>query len=52
MNVFWLDASAYAKRYVEEKGTQLVNHLFSLIPLERMICLFEGGRRDDFRLRA
>ena len=43
MIFFWLDASAYAKRYIVEKGTQLVNHLFSLIPLERMVCLFEGG---------
>lgn len=43
MNFFWLDASAYAKRHVVEKGTQLVNHLFSLIPLERMACLFQGG---------
>jgi predicted nucleic acid-binding protein len=43
VNFFWLDASAYAKRHVVEKGTQLVNHLFSLIPLERMACLFQGG---------
>ena len=43
MNFFWLDASAYAKRYVEEKGTQLVNYLFTRVPLERMICLFDGG---------
>ena len=43
MNFFWLDASAYAKRYVAEKGTQLMNHLFTRVPLGRMVCLFEGG---------
>lgn len=43
MNFFWLDASAYAKRYVAEKGSQLINHLFARVPLERMVCLFEGG---------
>ncbi len=43
MNFFWLDASAYAKRHVAEKGTQLVNYLFTRVPLERMICLFDGG---------
>ena len=43
MNFFWLDASAYAKRYVAEKGTQLVNYLFTCVPLERMMCLLEGG---------
>ena len=43
MNFFWLDASAYAKRYVAEKGTQLINYLFTHVPLERMVCLSEGG---------
>lgn len=43
MNFFWLDASAYAKRYVAEKGTLLVNRLFSRVPLARMVCLFEGA---------
>ena len=43
MNFFWLDASAYAKRYVAEKGTQLINNLFTRVPLERMVCLSEGG---------
>ena len=40
---FWLDASAYAKRYVAEKGTQVINYLFACVSLERMVCLFEGG---------
>ena len=43
MNFFWLDASAYAKRYVAEKGTQLINYLFTRVPLGRMVCLSEGG---------
>ena len=43
MNFFWLDASAYAKRYIAEKGTQLINYLFTHVPLGRMVCLFEGG---------
>jgi predicted nucleic acid-binding protein len=43
VNFFWLDASAYAKRYVGEKGTLLVNHLFARVPLERMVCLFEAA---------
>ena len=43
MNFFWLDASACAKRYIAEKGTPLVNHLFECIPLGRMFCLLEGA---------
>ena len=43
MNFFWLDASAYAKRYIAEKGTLLVNRLFSRVPLGRMVSLFEGA---------
>ena len=42
MNYFWLDANACAKRYVAERGTPLVNHLFACVPLARMVCLFEG----------
>lgn len=43
MNFFWLDANAYAKRYIAEKGSSLVNYLFEFVPLGRMICLFEGA---------
>ncbi len=43
MNFFWLDANAYAKRYIAEKGSSLVNHLFEFVPLGRMVCLFEGA---------
>src|SRR5574341_1322457 len=42
MNLFWLDASALAKRYVPEKGSPLVNHLFNLISTTDIICLLEG----------
>ncbi len=43
MNFFWLDANAYAKRYIAEKGSSLVNYFFEFVPLGRMICLFEGA---------
>ena len=40
MNYFWLDANAIAKRYVTEKGTPIINHLFTHVSADRMICLF------------
>ena len=42
MIYFWLDANAIAKRYVAEKGTPLVNHFFTNVSPERMICLFDS----------
>ena len=42
MNYFWLDANAIAKRYVEEKGTRLINHFFTRVSAERIICLFDS----------
>jgi len=42
MNFFWFDASALAKRYVHEKGTPLVNHLFDHTSPRLLICLLEG----------
>lgn len=42
MNYFWLDASALAKRYVPEKGTALMNHLFSRTSPPDLVCLLEG----------
>ncbi len=42
MKIFWLDASALAKRYVNESGTSLMNHFFSRVPPFQMICLLEG----------
>ena len=42
MNSFYWDASALAKRYAPEIGTLLVNHLFTHVPPDRMICLIVG----------
>ena len=42
MIYFWLDANAIAKRYVEEKGTSLINHFFTYVSAERIICLFDS----------
>ncbi|MDE0555781.1 MAG: type II toxin-antitoxin system VapC family toxin [Candidatus Poribacteria bacterium] len=42
MNYFWLDANAIAKRYVLERGTRIINHLFTNVSPERMICLFDS----------
>lgn len=42
MIYFWLDANAIAKRYVTEKGTPLIDHLFTNISHERIICLFDS----------
>jgi hypothetical protein len=41
MNLFWLDASALAKRYTPEKGTTLVNHFFDQTSPDEMICLLQ-----------
>jgi hypothetical protein len=37
-----LDASALAKRYLTEKGTALMNHLFNQATPSEMICLLQG----------
>ena len=42
MNYFWLDANAMAKRYVPEKGTSIINHFFTTISPDRIICLFDS----------
>lgn len=42
MNYFWLDANAIAKRYVAEKGSSLIDHLFSQVDADRIICLFDS----------
>ena len=42
MIYFWLDANAIAKRYVAEKGTSIINHFFTNISHERIICLFDS----------
>jgi predicted nucleic acid-binding protein len=42
VNFFYLDASALAKRFVPEKGTPLVNHVFSQVSLDRLYLLNIG----------
>ena len=42
MNYFWLDANAIAKRHVAEKGSSLIDHLFSQVDADRIICLFDS----------
>lgn len=42
MNYFYWDASALGKRYAQETGTPLVNHLFSHVAPDRMMCLVVG----------
>ena len=42
MNYFWLDANAIAKRYVREKGTSIINHFFTHISPDQIICLFDS----------
>lgn len=39
---FWFDASAFAKRYVVEDGTQLINYFFENVATSRMLCLFDS----------
>ena len=48
MIYFWLDANAIAKRYVVEKGTPIINHFFTHISPERMICLFDSMDETRF----
>ena len=36
---FYWDASALVKRYAPEIGTNFVNHFFSTVPFNRMMCL-------------
>ena len=42
MNSFYWDASALAKRYAPEIDTPLVNHLFTHVTPDRMLCLIVG----------
>jgi uncharacterized protein len=43
MNIFLLDASALAKRFVTEAGTLLLNHLFTQTGKDRRCCLMLGA---------
>lgn len=39
---FWFDARAFAKRYVVEDGTQLINYFFKHVPTSRILCLVDS----------
>ncbi len=43
MNAFLFDGSALVKRYSNEPGTALVNHLFARAPRTRLSCLMLGA---------
>ena len=43
MNYFYFDASALAKRYVEETGSDLIDEIFDNVPLTRLMCLILGA---------
>jgi uncharacterized protein len=46
----FLDASALAKRYVPERGTLTINHLFSRVPPDRLSVLAAGLAEVKFIL--
>ena len=61
MHYFYFDASALAKRYVEEVGSDNVDFLFTNVPLARLQCLTIGvvevlwicvRKRNDGRISA
>lgn len=39
---FWFDANAFAKQYVTEEGTLLINYFFENVANSRMLCLFDS----------
>jgi predicted nucleic acid-binding protein len=42
VNLFFCDASALGKRYAPEVGTPLVNHLFAMVPHDRLVMLTQA----------
>ena len=61
MHYFYFDASALAKRYVEESGIDKIDFLFHNVPLERLSCLTIGAmevlwicvrKRNDGRITS
>ena len=61
MYYFYFDASALAKRYIEEVGSDKIDFLFENIPLWRLLCLTIGAaevfwicirQRNDGRIRV
>lgn len=43
MHYFYFDASALAKRYIEESGSDKIDFLFDNVPLRRLQCLTIGA---------
>lgn len=61
MYYFYFDASALAKRYIEEGGSDKIDFLFVSVPLARLRCLTIGAmevfwicvrKRNDGRITA
>ena len=61
MHYFYFDASALAKRYVEEVGSDKIDFLFTNVPMARLQCLTIGvvevlwicvRKRNDRRISA
>ena len=61
MYYFYFDASALAKRYIEEVGSDKIDFLFTNVPLTRLQCLTIGAvevfwicirKRNDGRISA
>ena len=59
MDAFYFDASALAKKYSDEPGTETVNRIFEISPRPRLMCLTIGAteivsilvrKRNDGRL--
>lgn len=48
LTYFWFDASAFAKRYVVEDGTQLINYFFAHVSTSRMLCLVDSLNEVHF----
>src|SRR5262245_46650658 len=43
MNSFGLDASALSNRYTSETGEDRIDHLFSAVSRDRLLCLMLGA---------
>ena len=61
MYYFYFDASALAKRYIEEIGSDKIDFLFANVPLARLKCLILGAvevlwicvrKKNDGRISA
>ena len=61
MYYFYFDASALAKRYIEEVGSDKIDFLFENVPLWRLLCLTVGAaevfwicirKRNDGRINV